>query len=167
MKNTNAEWSEKIEGVIDKYDEIRLFAVNLTQMTVLSNIHIGKRGLEHLNQMKLRRNYYLDMASSKYYINNGRFSFELDLLAQHLQGIQVARLRYCLICQSVFWATDLRMKFCSSKCRNTKNFKEWLSNPDNKEQFLRNKKAEYHIKKDSNRFQSRVKKEERKNNVNL
>jgi hypothetical protein len=162
VKNTNDEWDEKIEGVIEKYDDIRLFAANLTQVAVLSNIHIRMMGLEKLRQLKLRQGYYLDMASSRYYIDNGRFKFELDLLAQHLQDIEAARLRYCLVCQSVFWAYDLRKVYCSRKCSNRFSQKKWYAKPDNKEQFLRNKKAEYHINKGSNRFPSRVKKEEEK-----
>lgn len=159
VKNTNAKWNERIEGVIDKYDDILLFAVNLAPIAVISTIHIGKFGLEKLRQLKLRQNYYLDMPSSRYYVVKGKFEFELDLLAQHLQGMEAARLRYCLVCQSVFWAYDLRKIYCSRKCSNRFNQKKWYAKPDKKEQFLRNKKAEYHINKGSNRFPSRVKKD--------
>lgn len=161
-KNTKAEWSEQIEGVIDKYDDIRLFAVNLTQMAASSGFYRNEFGLDRFKQMELRQNYYLDMPSSRYYIDKGRFRFELDLFAQHLQGVEAFRVRLCFVCHSVFWAYDLRKKYCSRKCSNRLSQKKLYADPDKKEKILRNKKADYHSRKGSNRFPSRVKKEEEK-----
>lgn len=147
-KNTKAEWSEQIEGVIDKYDDIRLFAVNLTQMAAISSFHRNEFGLERFKQMELRQNYYLDMPSSRYYIDKGRFRFELDLFAQHLQAVEAFRVRLCFVCQSVFWAYDLREKYCSRKCSNRFSQKKWYSKPDNKDKFLQKKKSDYQSQKE-------------------
>ncbi len=66
-----------------------------------------------------------------------------DLFAEALEGVDLRRLLRCPVCDEIFWAVDLRQKYCSSQCRNNKNFRKWLSNPVNKDTFLSAKKASY------------------------
>lgn len=146
-------------GLFEKYNEILSFTKNLVQMAIHCSVFIKRFGVKGLEELELKQTFYIDMYSSNFYIKNGTFDFEPNLLQKLLQGLEVARLRFCGVCRSVFWAKDLRMKVCSRKCANSQNIKNWLSKPENKENFLRNKKAEYHKNKDSNRFPSRVKKE--------
>jgi hypothetical protein len=146
-------------GLLEKYDEILSFTHHLVDMAIHCSIFCNDFGVKGFEELALKETLEIDIYPSNFYVRNGTFDFEPNLLQKMLQGLEVTRLRYCDVCKSVFWAFDLRMTYCSSKCRNNKNFREWLSKPDNKELFLRNKKAEYHSRKGSNRFPSRVKKD--------
>jgi hypothetical protein len=138
---------KKVEGIIYKYDDILRFATNLAGLAVITSTHINNEfGLDHLNQMELTPNY-LDMPSSRLYIEKGKFNFELDLFAHHLQDLEAYRVRHCFVCKSVFWAYDLRSKYCSRKCSNRLSQTKWISNPDNKNKFLQKKKLGYQAKK--------------------
>jgi hypothetical protein len=62
----------------------------------------------------------------------------------------------------------LRKKYCSNKCRNNQNTKNWLKNPENKDKFLTKKRATYQANKplteaDKNRERKRLEREEWKN----
>lgn len=93
-------------------------------------------------------------------VEEGKFSFWIPPFIQAFSPEQEAeRLSICPNCERIYWKYRANAQTCSKECSGEYRFKKWLSNPENKEQFLKNKKAKYHQNKKSERFPSRIRKE--------
>jgi hypothetical protein len=85
-----------------------------------------------------------------------------DSILEIFQSINIWRLRICPICKRVYFADDMRKKYCSEKCRNIKNRSDWYAKPENKNTFLEKKKANYHANKSETEVEKRRKRERKK-----
>lgn len=79
--------------------------------------------------------------------SKGRVITAFDSVLKIMQGIDLWRLRVCPRCRLVYFADDLRRKYCSEKCRNAKNSKVFYANQENREKVLAKKMAAYHASK--------------------
>lgn len=51
--------------------------------------------------------------------DDGRVYLGKDRLTRAIEGIEIARLKECVICQRIFWAGRITQRCCSKQCANT------------------------------------------------
>jgi hypothetical protein len=107
---------------------------------------------EHSNLFYGSMYYQSSAAISHFYLNKeGKISFTPSPLARVLEGIDVARIKECLVCYKYFWAGRKDMRCCSSQCSHTlrqRNYRERYLQSYKEQRY---KKAEVETMRQSHR----------------
>lgn len=102
---------------LTRYDSILLIQDLLIKIAIHSTVFIEGLGLEEFtrNSFSTASEFIFPI---KWRIKGGKLRFEITHITKTLEGIDARRLRFCEVCQSVFWAYRLDAKYCSEKCGN-------------------------------------------------
>ncbi|HKQ08333.1 MAG TPA: hypothetical protein VJ464_24645 [Blastocatellia bacterium] len=78
----------------------------------------------------------IDGGATCYIDREGLIQVELDLFSQALQGVEISRIKECLICRRLFWAGRIDKKCCSDRCTNIYNTRQSrLNKQEKKDQY--------------------------------
>jgi predicted nucleic acid-binding Zn ribbon protein len=142
--NENGEEVVLLEDVIRFYEEFRKIREFLRHLAADITYYARYKSRHPSLDLNNQKIYF----PVRFIFSNNHLVIEEDLILQHLQLIEIERLRTCPICNYLFWAKRLDMWSCSTKCN----------------QILRTRR---HRAKQQSRFPSRVKKEGENKNGTL
>jgi len=74
------------------------------------------RGLFENRLYSLFTSFNVTLSSEPSITSDGYFTFQTDFVAKVFEGIKADRLKICLYCERIFWATRIDKLGCSTKC---------------------------------------------------